>query len=212
MIMYWYGLIVCSIFRGCGMKSLTVIASMMVHRIDPEAAVRLMLAELPSGIVHDRRLMREAQVNLAIRWFAGYALHEKLPDHSSLTRIRQRWGPERFKAVLSRTVKACLAARIATGEVVHIDATLIRANVSWDAIVEAHADAVLTELHSTSAASPKVATTGKTQRNSRPYGSRCLARKGGAFASGRAGLQAANGGRRQTRRDSRRRSDHRRCS
>ena len=30
MIMYWYGLIVCSIFRGCGMKSLTVIASMMV--------------------------------------------------------------------------------------------------------------------------------------------------------------------------------------
>jgi transposase len=73
--------------------------------IDPEAAVRLMLAGLLSGIVHDRRLMREAQVNLAIRWFAGYALHEKLPDHSSLTRIRQRWGPERFKAVLSRTVK-----------------------------------------------------------------------------------------------------------
>jgi IS5 family transposase len=36
--------------------------------------------------------MREAHVNIAIRWFAGYALHEKLPDHSSLTRIRQRWG------------------------------------------------------------------------------------------------------------------------
>jgi transposase len=96
--------------------------------IDPEAAVRLMLAGLLSGIVHDRRLMREAQVNLAIRWFAGYALHEKLPDHSSLTRIRQRRGPERFNAVLSRTVKACLAARIATGEVVHLDATLIRAD------------------------------------------------------------------------------------
>ena len=132
--------------------------------IDPEAAVRLMLAGLLSGIVHDRRLMREAQVNLAIRWFAGYALHEKLPDHSSLTRIRQRWGPERFKAVLSRTVKACIAARIATGEVVHLDATLIRANVSWDAIVEAHADAVLTELDSTPAPLPEVATTSKTQR------------------------------------------------
>ena len=51
--------------------------------IDPEAAVRFMLAGLLSGIVHDRRLMCEAQVNLAIRWFAGYALHEKLPDHSS---------------------------------------------------------------------------------------------------------------------------------
>lgn len=126
--------------------------------IDPEVAVRLMLAGLLLGIVHDRRLMREAQVNLAIRWFVGYGLHEPLPDHSSLTRIRQRWGPERFKAVLSQTVRACLAAKIATGEVVHLDATLIRANVSWDAIVEAHADAVLAELDSTSAPSPEVAT------------------------------------------------------
>ncbi len=62
--------------------------------IDPEAAVRLMLAGLLLGIVHDRRLLREAQVNIAIRWFAGYGLHEALPDHSSLTRIRQRWGAE----------------------------------------------------------------------------------------------------------------------
>jgi hypothetical protein len=35
--------------------------------IEPEAAVRLMLAGFLLGIVHDRRLMREAQVNIAIR-------------------------------------------------------------------------------------------------------------------------------------------------
>jgi len=46
--------------------------------IDPEAAVRLMLAGLLTGIVHDRKLIREAQVNIAIRWFAGYGLHEQL--------------------------------------------------------------------------------------------------------------------------------------
>ena len=39
--------------------------------IDPESALRLMLAGFFQGIVHDRKLMREAQVNLAIRWFAG---------------------------------------------------------------------------------------------------------------------------------------------
>ena len=66
------------------------------------------------GIVHDRRLMREAQVNIAIRWFIGYGLHERLPDHSSLTRIRQRWGEERFREIFKRTVMACLEARIAT--------------------------------------------------------------------------------------------------
>ncbi|WGR69664.1 MULTISPECIES: IS1182 family transposase [unclassified Bradyrhizobium] len=113
--------------------------------IDPEAAVRLMLAGLLTGIVHDRKLMREAQVNIAIRWFAGYGLHEQLPHHSSLTRIRQRWGEERFRRIFKRTVEACLKAKIATAEVVHIDASLIRANVSWDSLTEQHVVDVLSE-------------------------------------------------------------------
>ena len=113
--------------------------------IDPEVAMRLMLAGLLLRIVHDRRLMREAQVNIAIRWFIGYALHERLPDHSSLTRIRQRWGEERFREIFRRTVTACLDAKIATAEIVHIDASLIRADVSWESLVERHADEVMAE-------------------------------------------------------------------
>jgi hypothetical protein len=35
-------------------------------------------------------------------------------------------------------VKACIAAKVATGEIVHIDASLIRANVSWDALAVRH--------------------------------------------------------------------------
>jgi transposase len=111
--------------------------------IDPEVAVRLMLAGLLTGIVHDRKLMREAEVNIAIRWFIGYGLHEKLPDHSSLTRIRQRWGEERFREIFKRTVVACLEAKIATAEVVHIDASLIRADVSWESLVERHVGEVI---------------------------------------------------------------------
>ena len=113
--------------------------------VDPEVAVRLMLAGLLLGIVHDRRLMREAQVNVAIRWFIGYGLHERLPDHSSLTRIRQRWGEERFRKIFHRTVTAWLDAKVATAEVVHVDASLIRADVSWESLVERHADEVMTE-------------------------------------------------------------------
>lgn len=112
--------------------------------IDPEAALRLMLAGFLLGVVHDRRLMREAQVNLAIRWFVGYGLHEALPDHSSLTRIRQRWGADRFQRIFQQTVRACVAARIATGEVVHVDASLIRADVSWESLAQQHVEAVAT--------------------------------------------------------------------
>jgi transposase len=113
--------------------------------IDPEAAVRLMLAGFFQGIVHDRKLMREAQVNLAIRWFAGYRLDEKLPDHSSLTRIRQRWGPERFKKIFLKTVQSCMDANLVNGQTVHIDATLIRADVSWESLTTEHAETVIKE-------------------------------------------------------------------
>jgi transposase len=110
--------------------------------IAPEVAVRLMLAGFLLGIVHDRRLMREAVVNLAIRWFCGFGLTEPLPDHSSLTRIRQRWGDERFRRIFERTVQACVSAGIAKGEVVHIDASLIRADVSWESLAAQHVEAV----------------------------------------------------------------------
>src|ERR1700747_1502093 len=56
--------------------------------IDPEVAIRLMLAGLLIGIVHDRKLMREVEVNIAIRWFIGYGFDEKLPHHSSPAQSR----------------------------------------------------------------------------------------------------------------------------
>jgi len=115
--------------------------------IDPEAAVRLMLAGMFQGIVHDRKLMREAQVNLAIRWFAGYRLNDTLPNHSSLTRIRQRWGAERFRRIFERTVSQCVSADLVSGETVHVDATLIRADVSWESLTTQHVDQVMAENH-----------------------------------------------------------------
>ena len=72
-------------------------------------------------------------------------LDEELPDHSSLTRIRQRWGEARFKEILRRTVQACVEAKVATGEVVHMDASLIRADVSWESLAERHAEKVVRE-------------------------------------------------------------------
>ena len=113
--------------------------------VDPEVAVRLMPAGLLLRIVHDRRLLREAQVHIAIRWFIGYGLEDRLPDHSSLTRIRQRWGEERFREIFRRTVRACLDAKVAKAEVVHVDASLIRADVSWESLVERHVDEVIAE-------------------------------------------------------------------
>ncbi len=134
--------------------------------IDPESALRLMLAGYFQGIVHDRKLMREAQVNLAIRWFAGFRLHENLPEHSSLTKIRQRWGVERFKKIFQKTVKMCIDAGLVSGETVHIDSTLIRADVSWESLTTEYADRVFKENRLQGDDNEQVSRTGKPKKRS----------------------------------------------
>jgi IS5 family transposase len=44
------------------------------------------------GIRSERQLLRIAADRLSIRWYLGYNLNERLPDHSSLTHIRARYG------------------------------------------------------------------------------------------------------------------------
>jgi hypothetical protein len=49
---------------------------------------------------------------------------------------------ERFEMIFRRTVQQCVQAGLVRGDIVHFDATLIRADVSWDSIVERHLDEV----------------------------------------------------------------------
>src|SRR4051794_26601399 len=58
--------------------------------IDPMVFFKLQLVMFFEGIHSERKLIATASLNLAHRWYLGYALDEALPDRSSLTRIRQR--------------------------------------------------------------------------------------------------------------------------
>ena len=104
-----------------------------------------MLAGFFGGVTQDRKLIREAQVNIAYRWFAGYGLGEPLPDHSSLTRIRGRWGEDLFRQIFSRSVAQCAKAGLVGGETLHLDATLIRADCSWESLVQVNVEGVLAQ-------------------------------------------------------------------
>ncbi len=60
--------------------------------IDPLVFFRLQLIAFFEGIRSERQLMETVNLNLAHRWFIGYDLDEPVPDHSSLTKIRERYG------------------------------------------------------------------------------------------------------------------------
>jgi len=65
--------------------------------IDPIVFFKLQLVLFFEGIRSEPHLMRHAADRLSVRWYIGYDLGEPLPDHSSLTRIRERYGLEVFR-------------------------------------------------------------------------------------------------------------------
>ena len=102
--------------------------------VDPQVFFRLQLVMFFEDIRSERHLMEVAADRLSIRWFLGYELHEPLPDHSSLTRIRERYGLEIFRRFFERIVKLCVEAGLVWGKELYFDATKVEANASLDSM------------------------------------------------------------------------------
>ena len=98
--------------------------------IDPVVFFRLQLVMFFEDIRSERRLMEVAADRLSVRWYLGYDLHETLPDHSSLTRIRERYGLSVFRCFFERIVEMCFEAGLVWGEELYFDATKVQANAS----------------------------------------------------------------------------------
>src|ERR671922_268523 len=103
--------------------------------IDPIVFFKLQLVLFFEGIRSERLLMRVLADRLAARWYIGYDLTEPLPDHSSLTRIRQRYGVAVFHRFFEAIVEQCQAAGLIWGQELYIDATKVVADASVDSIV-----------------------------------------------------------------------------
>src|SRR5918911_5441658 len=78
--------------------------------VDPVVFFKLQLVMFFEDIRSERRLMEVAADRLSIRWYLGYDLHEPLPDHSSLTRIRERYGLEVFRRFFESIAEECFEA------------------------------------------------------------------------------------------------------
>src|SRR5690348_5475197 len=65
--------------------------------IDPVVFFKLQLILFFEGLRSERQLMYVAADRLSLRWYLGYDLIEPLPDHSSLTTIRERYGLVTFR-------------------------------------------------------------------------------------------------------------------
>jgi transposase len=103
--------------------------------VDPVVFFKLQLAMFFEDIRSERQLMRVVADRLSLRWYLGYDLFEPLPDHSSLTRIRERYGLLVFRRFFERIVEECFDAGLVWGEELFFDATKVEANASMESRV-----------------------------------------------------------------------------
>ncbi len=103
--------------------------------VDPVVFFKLQLFMFFEGIRSVRQLMRVAADRLSLRWYLGYDLHEALPDHSSLTKIRDRYGVTIFRRFFDRIVEQCKQAGLVWGQEIYLDSTQVAANADRDTML-----------------------------------------------------------------------------
>ena len=103
--------------------------------IDPAVFFKLQRVMSFEGMRSERKLIETASLNLAHRWYLGYALDEDLPDHSSLTRIRQRLGIAIFERFFEKIVDLCQEAGLVWGRELYFDATKVEANAGIPSLI-----------------------------------------------------------------------------
>lgn len=69
-----------------------------------------------------------------MRWYVGYDLDEPLPDHSTLSKIRLRYGLDLFRRFFETILEQCQQAKLIWGKELYIDATKVDANASVDSL------------------------------------------------------------------------------
>ncbi len=102
--------------------------------IDPVVFFKLQLIMFFEGLRSERQLLRVAADRLSVRWYIGYDLHEALPNHSSLTKIRDRYGVTVFRRFFDRIVEQCQAVGLVWGKELYLDSTQVDANAATDSM------------------------------------------------------------------------------
>jgi len=103
--------------------------------IDPELALRMMML----GVLYDlsdRELCDEIQMHAGMRWFCGLNFHDPVPDHSTLSRLRnERWSESGLlERLMDEVIRQCSDAGLVSGRHLSVDGTEVRADASMKSL------------------------------------------------------------------------------
>jgi len=103
--------------------------------IPPGVYFRMLLVGYFEGLDSQRGIAWRCADSLSLRTFLGYGPAQPTPDHSSLTRIRDRLPLEVHTAVFQFVLGLAAEHKLLKGKTVGVDATTLEANAAMKSIV-----------------------------------------------------------------------------
>ena len=100
--------------------------------IDPVVIVKYLLVGYLYGIPSERQIEQRIQTDVALRWYLGLDLFDRVPDHSTISQLRRRKPTFRkiFRRLFEEVVRQCIEKNLVSGRVVATDSTHVKANAS----------------------------------------------------------------------------------
>jgi transposase len=102
--------------------------------VPPPVILKLMFLLFYYDVSSERELLNTLPERLDWLWFLDYDLDDPTPDHSVLSKARERWGVEAFRCLFTRMVEQCVALGLVDGRKVYCDSSLVDANAANDSI------------------------------------------------------------------------------
>jgi transposase len=103
--------------------------------VDPELALRMMLLGRLYDL-GDREVCDEIGMHVGMRWFCGMNLHDPVPDHSTLSKLKnERWAESGlFQRLFDEVIRQCSEAGLVSGRHLSGDGTQVRADASMQSL------------------------------------------------------------------------------
>ena len=103
--------------------------------IPPGVYFRMLLVGYFEGLDSQRGIAWRCADSNSLKSFLGYGLTESTPNHSSLTKVRQRLPESVHEQVFAFVLSIAETKKLLKGQTVGVDATLLEANAAMKSIV-----------------------------------------------------------------------------
>jgi len=110
--------------------------------VPPPVILKLMLLLVFYNVRSERELMETLPERLDWLWFLDYKLDSEIPNHSVLSKARNRWGVEAFQCFFERIVWQCVEAGLVDGSRIFMDSSLVQADASNNSVINVNKEAL----------------------------------------------------------------------